>query len=345
MREPLFIKKNKARWENYDDTAALNSDEKSDRFLHILDDLSYAQTFYPRSKTHRYLNERAVGYYNAIYKNRKFSFSSIFNFWKYELPLIVRNRHRYLLIAFLIFALFTIIGWVSVDSNPQFLNTFLGEGYADMTRENISNGNPFGVYSDDNKRLDMFTKIAFNNLKVSLLVFVGGLFFTLGTVYLTMTNGLMLGGFQKMFFDFPEMGWKSILVIWIHGTLEISAIIIAAGAGLALGNSFLFPGNLTRFESFKKGALDGIKIMMGIMPIIVLAAILESYVTRLGSNNFDNIIYNQTELPVWGSVAILAISAIFIIWYFILYPIYIEKKLLKEQAAKQQTLVFYDKEQ
>jgi uncharacterized membrane protein SpoIIM required for sporulation len=345
MREPLFIKKNKERWDNYDNFETNDPDELSDRFLHIMDDLSYAQTFYPKSKTHRYLNERATSFYNEIYKRKRNNLSSILYFWKYDLPLIVRNRHRYLLISLLFTIVFFLIGWFSVEHNPDFLDTYLSRDYVDMTHENIKQGNPFGVYSDENNAFSMFVRIGINNIRVALLCFVSGLVFTVGTLYFLFQNGLMLGGFEKIFFMHPELGWQSMFVIWIHGVLEISAIIIAGGAGISLGNSFLFPGSFTRKESLKRAALDGVKIMMGLIPIFVVAALLESYVTRLSSNYFMKDNANVATLPIWGSAGILAVSLLFIVWYFIIYPIRIENYFLKLAKEATGDLVIYDKKQ
>jgi uncharacterized membrane protein SpoIIM required for sporulation len=346
MREPLFIKKNIDRWQEYDNFETNDPDELSDRFLHIMDDLSYAQTFYPRSKTHKYLNERAASFYNEIYKRKRNKFSTIFYFWKYDLPLIIKKRQRYLVIALIVFFVFCLIGWFSVVHNPAFLDTALNPGYVDMTRDNIAEGNPFKVYSQQEGEFAMFLHIFLNNIRVSLLTFVSGLFASIGSVYLLFKNGLMLGAFQKIFFMYPDyLGWKSILVIWIHGVLEISAIIISGGAGILLGNSFLFPGTYTRLNSLKKAAIDGAKIMMGITPILFIAALLESYVTRMSSRNFSNTDFGLYALPIPVSIAILAISLIFIVWYFIIYPTKVENHFLKMQNEHREHLVVFEKNQ
>jgi uncharacterized membrane protein SpoIIM required for sporulation len=345
MREPLFIKKNIERWQVYDSFPTTDPDELSDRFLHIMDDLSYAQTFYPKSKTHKYLNERAASFYNEVYKRKRNNFSSIFYFWKYELPLIFKNRRRYLIISFAIFMAFVLIGWFSVVHNPAFLETAVGSGYVDMTKEKIENGDPFSVYSDDKSEFRMFLRIFLNNIRVALITFASGIFASIGTIYFLFENGIMLGAFQKFFFMYPNLGWQSILVIWIHGVLEISAIIISGAAGIMLGNSFLFPGTYTRIVSLKNAAIDGAKIMMGMTPVLLLAGLLESYITRMSSNNFSTGNYGENYLPVAGSIAILAVSLLFIIWYVIIYPIQVEKYFIKLEKAHNLNLVIFDKKQ
>ena len=114
---------------------------------------------------------------------------------------------------------------------------------------------------------------------------------------------------------------QSILVIWIHGTLEISSFVIAGAAGLVLGNSFLFPKTYKRMVSLKRGAKDGMKMTIGLVPIFLIAAFFESFVTR------------HTEMPVWLSISILVLSLLFIIWYVIIYPNLLAKNQ-KPYAAK-----------
>jgi uncharacterized membrane protein SpoIIM required for sporulation len=153
----------------------------------------------------------------------------------------------------------------------------------------------------------MFFQIGANNIYVAFVTFVSGVFASVGTVYFLFRNGLMLGSFEYYFFN-KGLGAASILVIWIHGVIEISSIVIAGGAGLVLGNSLLFPKTYTRLESFKRGAKDGMKIAVGLVPLFVIAAFFESFVTR------------HTEMPVWASLSILISSVIFMIWYVIIYP-------------------------
>ena len=76
-------------------------------------------------------------------------------FWKYELPLIVRASHSQLLYAFLFFAVSILIGVLSARHDETFVRIILGDGYVNMTLENIQRGDPMAVYKDS-KQLDMF---------------------------------------------------------------------------------------------------------------------------------------------------------------------------------------------
>ena len=133
----------------------------------------------------------------------------------------------------------------------------------------------------------------------------------------------MLGAFQYMFFA-KGLGVNSVLVIWIHGTLEISAIVISATAGFILASGILFPGTYSRQVSFKRNAKDAAKILISLIPVFIVAAFFESYVTHLMSQSINKA--GNSGLPVWASVAILGVSLMFIIWYFIFLPIRLHNK-------------------
>lgn len=312
MREGLFIKKNIDKWKQYQYEPAADPDEMAGQFTDLVNDLGYSKTFYPHSKVTAYLNGLASRIYLGIYRNKKEESSRIVRFWKTELPLVVRKYHREILYAFIIFILFAVIAAFSAAHDEGFVRGILGDSYVDMTEDNIAKGDPFGVYKRDDQ-LSMFLWIATNNIKVSFLIFICGFLLSIGSIWQLFKNGVMIGAFQYYFFA-KGLGLASVLVIWIHGTLEISSVIISGAAGMVLGNSILFPGTQRRLDSLKCGGKDGLKLMIGLVPVFLMAAFLEGFVTR------------YSRMPVALSVSILAGSLAFVTWYFVLYPIRLEKK-------------------
>jgi len=313
MREPLFVKQNSAKWTSFESSPTSDPDEIADRFIQITDDLAYAKTFYPNSKTTAYLNGLAAGLHQSIYKNKTEKSNRFITFWKYELPLLFKTYQKQLLYSLIFFIVFFLIGVLSAKYDENFANLILPPGYVDMTNENIAKGDPFGVYKQAGE-VPMFFYIASNNIFVAFLNFVAGIIFSVGAVYFLFRNAVMVGTFQYYFFS-KGLGIPSVLVIWIHGTLEISSFIIASAAGLVLGNSFLFPKTYNRMTSLKKGAKDGMKMVIGLVPIFLTAAFFESFVTR------------HTEMPVWLSLTILISSFLFMIWYVVIYPNSLSKNL------------------
>jgi uncharacterized membrane protein SpoIIM required for sporulation len=312
VREGLFIKKNIDKWKQYQYEPATDPDEMAGQFTDLVNDLGYSKTFYPHSKVTNYLNGLASRIYLGIYRNKKEDTSRIVRFWKSELPAVVRRYHREILYSFVIFTLFALMAAFSAAHDESFVRGVLGDRYVDMTEDNIAKGDPFGVYKRDDQ-LSMFLYIATNNIQVSFVIFIAGFVLSIGTIWQLFQNGVMIGAFQYYFFA-KGLGLQSVLVIWIHGTLEISSVIIAGAAGLVLGNSILFPGTHRRIDSLKRGGKDGLKLMIGLVPVFLVAAFLEGFVTR------------YSRMPIALSISILAASLFFVIWYFVVYPIQLEKK-------------------
>lgn len=312
MREALFVKQNSEKWKRYEQMRTENSDELAERFIDITNDLAYANTFYPKSKTTAYLNGLAAVLHQSIYKNKKEDSNRFITFWKTELPVLFYTYRKQLLYSFLFFLLSASIGALSAKYDDSFVRLILGDGYVNMTNENIAKGDPFGVYKRQGE-MEMFLMIAANNTYVSLVMFVSGIFLSIGPVFFMLKNGVMIGAFEYYFFS-KGLGAESVLTIWIHGTLEISGIIIAGAAGLVLGHGLLFPKTYTRFQAFKNSAKDGTKIALGLIPIILVAAFFEGFITR------------HTEMPLLLSISILSGSLFFIIWYVILYPSKLHKR-------------------
>ncbi|HYM94755.1 MAG TPA: stage II sporulation protein M [Chitinophagaceae bacterium] len=313
MREALFIKKNKDRWERIQHQPADDADDMARDFIQLVDDLAYAKTFYPSGKVTQFVNGQASKIYLNIYKNRKEENNRLVTFWKYDLPLTVRKHHGIILFASILFLLFFIVGFFSAANDPGFVRDVLGNNYVNMTEENIARGNPLGVYQSGNPILS-WLGIMINNISVSFRYFAMGLSFGILTALSLMKEAIRLGAFEYMFFS-KGLGMQAALGVLIHGILELTAIIIACAAGLVMVKSFLFPGTIKRMDSLKLGVKDGVKIVIGLIPVFMIAAFFEGFVTR------------YYRMPIVLNLFILVAASAFIILYFIIYPVRLEKKL------------------
>ncbi len=309
MKETRFIAQNKEKWQESENL--LREPEKdpeklTNLFTQVIDDLSYSRTYYPNRSVRVYLNKIAREYFSIIYRHHSTRKNAFRQFWLDELPQIVYQCRNPLLISLVIFVLSASIGVFSSINDPQFASTILGERYVEMTKTNIEEGDPMAVYKKAHQA-EMFLGITFNNLMVAFRTYVFGIFMSIGTIAILLYNGIMVGCFQ---FFFIERGLfaESALTIWLHGTLEISSIILAGGAGLTLGSGLLFPGTYSRLQAFQITAMRSLKLMLGIAPIFVLAAIIESFLTR------------YTEAPDFLRLFLIMASAFFIIGYFVVYP-------------------------
>jgi uncharacterized membrane protein SpoIIM required for sporulation len=310
MREAKFIEENQKTWQEFEQM--LNSKQPKDPeklgqlFVRLTNDLAYARTFYPNSKTARYLNYLTVKVHQHIYKDRKWDSNKIRFFWSEELPIIFYETRKQIGYAALFFIGATILGWISASYDPGVTRVILGDQYVDMTLNNIESGDPMAVYKGIGQ-MDFFVYITLNNLYVAFLCFSMGILFTVGTVYILLNNGMMLGCFQQLFHQQNLLG-EALATVYLHATLELTAIVVAGGAGMVMGNSLLFPGNRSRLLSLQQGAKRGAAMMAGLVPFFVLAAFIEGFVTR------------YSGMPLALKLLIIFGSMTFAIWYFVWYP-------------------------
>ena len=321
MREAAFVKQNKEKWIAFEKAITANSkispDELANYYIHLTNDLSYAQTYYPESKTLQYLNSLASQAHQKIYKSKKESKSRILNFWKIEFPLFFYQYHQTFFFAFLIFTVATAIGAISTLYDDSFVRLILGDGYVNETLNNIEKGDPMAIYKSGGE-LGSFLGITINNIRVAILAYALGALVSVGTGYILFSNGIMLGAFFTFFFN-HDMLFEASKTIWLHGTIEISVIIVAGCAGLVMGNSLLFPKTYARKLSFVKGAKDGLKIIISTIPFFILAGFIEGFITR------------YSDMPTALALFIIFSSLALILFYYILYPIQLHRKYASSQ--------------
>lgn len=310
MREKQFVEQNKQKWTRFeaivDDESATDPSELSELYTQITDDLSYARTYYPKRSIRVYLNNQAQKVFLSLYKDGSGRMHSFASFWSDRLPLALYRSRKELNISLLFFILSTAIGVFSSIHDPDFARVILGDEYIEMTNENIANGDPMAVYKSAGE-LDMFFRITFNNVLVAFRTFVLGAFFGVGTLIIMLYNGIMVGTFQYYFVE-QALFKESFLTIWMHGALEISAIVIAGGAGLTMGRGLIYPGTLPRLQSFQIGARRAITIMIGLIPVFIAAGFIEGFFTRI------------TDLPDAMRASFIFLSFAFIGIYFWWFP-------------------------
>ena len=309
MRESQFIKQSEKKWKNFEEDLKLerkNPERTSKLFIQITDDLSYARTYYPNRMVRKYLDGVSQILLSKIYKNQRTPWSQFMNFWTQSLPIEIYRARRTFTISFLIFALAFGIGVLSSIYEPEFARVILGDGYVDMTISNIEKDDPMAVYKNFNA-LNGFASITMNNIMVAFRTFVFGVLAAIGSVYILLYNGIMVGAFQYFFIQ-EGLFWESFLTIWQHGTIEISAIIIAGAAGLTLGKGLVFTGSYTRLQSFKISGQRGLMIFLGTIPLFIIAGFIEGFITR------------DTDASTAIRLAVILVSLLFILYYFGWYP-------------------------
>ena len=318
MREVAFIKQNKTKWLEFEQALAGKSakspDETASLYIQLIADLSYAQTYYPKSKTVIYLNYLATRIYQKIYKTKREDSNRFVSFFSTEVPLLIFQYKRYLGYAFILFFCCVIIGVISAKYDQDFVRLILGDNYVNMTLENIKNGNPLAVYQSGSE-FGSYVVITINNLFVGLKCYIFGIFGGVGTFLALFYNSIMLGSFQYFFYQQGVL-WQSVRGIWIHGAMEIFAMVVEAACGFILGASILFPRTFSRLNSFKIGFKNSLKIFLSTIPFTIMAGFLEGFVTRY-----------SIIMPKWLSIFIILSTLTLISFYYLIFPFIVHNKI------------------
>jgi uncharacterized membrane protein SpoIIM required for sporulation len=288
-------------------------------FVQLVDDLAYAKTFYPTSRVTQFINALASKIYLRIYQNRKEESNRLVNFWRYDVPLTIAKHRKIILFSLFLFLLFYFIGFFSAKHDEQFIRDILSDSYVDKTEKNIEEGNPFGIYQSGNSFF-MWLGIMINNVMFSIMSFVKGILFGILSISALIKTAIEVGVFHYMFVA-KGYGFDFVLAVMLHGLLELTAIVITCAAGVIMGTSYLFPGTIRRLDAFRNGVKDGVKIVIGLIPVFAIAAFFEGFVTR------------HYKMHIVINILLLLLSATFIVWYFIIYPIQLKNKLDKAQAT------------
>ena len=325
MKEAVFIRKNINKWRKMEnmvgDELFTTPDEMADAYNDITSDLAFAQTQYPESPVTAYLNDIALGLHRDLYQHKHTTWAQVRRFWTHEIPLSVYHARRPLLLSLAIFVLSVVVGAVSTLGDHDFPRLILGDYYVNMTLENIEAGEPMAVYAQGTQ-FGSFLDITLNNVFVSFRTYAMGLCTSFGTGYILLYNGVMFGAFV-MFFTLRHLFVPCILAVMLHGTLDLSAIVIAGGAGIMLGNGWLFPGTYSRLEAFVMGARRSVKVLVSVVPVLMVAGFIEGFFTRF------------THVGDLLRLAVILLSFAFVMFYYVYLPI----KRHREEKAHEDTLV------
>ena len=221
----------------------------------------------------RYLNQLLARAHNIIYSTRKTSPSMILDFFWMTYPRAFRRNWNCVLVAMLIFLASALLGAGLTWQDPDFKLSILGPQMVqtiekhEMWTHSIVGIKPLASSS-----------IMTNNLSVCFVTFALGITGGLGTLYMMIFNGLLMG-VVGMACHLSGMSLKLWEFVAPHGVLELPAIFIAGGAGLRVAAGLLFPGYLPRRESLVGAGREAVQLLLGSIPLLVIAGIIEAFVS------------------------------------------------------------------
>src|SRR5215467_10520397 len=258
-------------------------------------DLAIAREEVQDKRVVNYLNHLVTRAHGTIYRSESSGFGGIATFFRYEFPASFRRCFRLIVVAFALTVFSGLFAGIVCWQDESFADRIVPgirqkiAAHQDWTEE-INSANPL-----------MSTAIQTNNITVTFAAFAGGIFVGLGTVYLLIMNGLNVGMVIALCIHYRF--WDPLIFMTAHGAIELTAIFIAGGAGLLLGKSMLMPGDLRRRDALVTYGLLGIKLIMGCIPMLLIAGTIEGFIS-------------PSHIPAAFKFAISAVSAGALAVYF-----------------------------
>ena len=312
MREVAFIKQNKDKWLEVEavlnERKPISPDQMADYYVQLLGDLSFAQTYYPRSNTTIYLNFLVTQIYQKIYKTKRIDKNRLKFFFMDYVPMLAYKYRRLIYFSFILFFFFALVGGLSAHYEPRYIRAVMGNNYVNHTLENIERGDPMGVYNQSSNWSSGIT-ITINNIEVAALSFLFGITAGVLTFYFALKNGIILGAFQYFCYQQGVLE-ASLRAVWLHGAMEIFSIIIAIASGLVLTGGMLFPKTYSRMLSFKIAFKEGLSLLLSTFPFFIAAGFIEGFITRY-----------YYDMPLWLDLMIILGTLAIITFYFLVYPV------------------------
>ncbi len=220
-----------------------------------------------------YLNQLLGRTHNLVYMSRKPRLAQVATFFRYTYPAVFRETLPYTVAAFVLFVTAAIAAVLVSLSDPGFQRFLIGDRMADTIERR-----EMWTHSIVTVKPLASSAIMTNNMAVAFAAFAGGIMAGLGTIYILLTNGVLMG-------VIATATWQSGMAVQLwsfvapHGVLELPAIFIAGGSGLMLGRALLFPGLLPRRDALSRAAIQAVRLLMGTIPMLVVAGIVEAFLS------------------------------------------------------------------
>lgn len=227
-----------------------------------------------------YLNSLVIRAHGRIYRANAHGVRRILEFFTKTFPQTFRRTWRYTALVFAFFLVFGIIGFVGTWRDPDFSEfAYVSPGMRMIINArvrwwevNLNGANQVGS-----------SLIMANNIWVMVRDFAYGAFFGIGTLYGVSLFGVNTGSVLALVY---RAGYGNELATFMsgHGVIELSCAFITGGAGLLLGSALLIPGELSRADALKMRGMDAVRLVVGCIPLLIIAAIIEGFISPAPMN-------------------------------------------------------------
>ena len=271
IREDYFIKTYRETWTALEHSIHGNPLDTVDLYRQVSSHLSYARTYYPDHEVTRYLNALVSRAHLVLYGKRKRDMLAFSRFFTQDIPDAFYRCFPFFLLSYAITIFGIVIGILVVNASPSAITLLLPSSL-------ISGIHPLQTGPHVVNAPIMASEIMSNNIRVAVISFLG--FFSAGiyTIYSMYINGMLLGSIVPLFLHVHRFAMFSSLIL-PHGVTEITAISLSGGCSLMAVYRFFVPQKRKRLASLKMALFDGIKLIVIVTIMLVIAGTIESFIT------------------------------------------------------------------
>jgi uncharacterized membrane protein SpoIIM required for sporulation len=245
-------------------------------YRHTSADLAVAQRDFPGDRVRTYLDQLLARAHPYVYQREVADWHSFISFFTVGFPRLYRANWPYVLASAALFLLPALVAYLATLSSDTAQEALVSPDLLGMIRSGR-------MWTDipEEARPAMSTFLMTHNLQVSIMAFAGGILAGLGTIYVLLQNGLMLGAVLGAC-QAHGLGLALVGFISSHGYLELSDVVIAGAAGLRLGYPLLAPGLRPRRAALAEGGRVAVRLLLGAAPLLILAGAFEAFVSPSG---------------------------------------------------------------
>lgn len=252
----------------------------------------------PANDIVKYLNGLVVRVHGSIYRKPPFRWGGVLGFLKAGFPRTIRRTALYVFVSATLFLFFGLVGFVLAAGEPGFVELVV----PDTIIETVEKGD---VWFNDLHTIapQASSALMTNNISVSFLAVAAGITFGVGTCYILALNGLLLGTVAALCYShgLSLEFWSFVLP---HGSLELTAIVIAGAAGLVLGHALVDPGPFKRAEFLSVRGKEVGQLALGCVPLLVCAGFIEAFLS-------------PSPLPAWSKFLFAGLAFSTLMTYFL----------------------------
>lgn len=268
------------------------------RYRQLLHDLSLARTRFPRTRAAERLASLALEGNYVLQHDHETSPFGVARFATRTFPLAFRSVCPQVALAGALFVASAFLGLFLATVQPGVALAFLGPEAVDglsegrLWTEALSTVVPPSVSS---------SAIATNNMSVAISAWAGGTLAGLGALYVLLLNGLLLGAVVGITRHYGLAG-QILTFVAAHGPLEITLILVTAGAGMSVGRALVEAGEAPRRESLPSAARAALTVLLGSLPWFLILGLVEGFVSP------------STEVPTASKVLLgLTLESLFLV--------------------------------